>query len=246
MTLDTSNYAQLSTMLEDLMVMCRVEATVLIRRYRCARTQRKKRQILDHARRFSVIRKVPEQLKWMEHLINLTNADCIAKLRMDCHTFGKLCRILKERGGLTVGNRAVGFEFWRSGGTVSYYVNKVLGAVLSLHSILLSKPTPVPEDCTDHRWRWFKGCLGALDGTHINVLVSGADKPRYRTRKGQIATNTLAVCDRHMQFVYLLPGWEGSAGDSRVLRDANQGGGSQFGNKVPLNSLHFWRWWISV
>ena len=164
-------------MLEDLMVMCRVEATVLIRRYRCARTQRKKRQILDHARRFSVIRKVPEQLKWMEHLINLTNADCIAKLRMDCHTFGKLCRILKERGGLTVGkclgieehvaifvgtlvhhkkNRAVGFEFWRSGGTVSYYVNKVLGAVLSLHSILPSKPTPVPEDCTDHRWRWFK------------------------------------------------------------------------------------------
>ncbi|XP_057787974.1 uncharacterized protein LOC131005172 [Salvia miltiorrhiza] len=51
-------------------------------------------------------------------------------------------------------------------------------------------------------------------------MVPTNDRPRYRTRKGQIATNTLAVCDRQMQFVYVLPGWEGSAADSRVLRDA--------------------------
>ncbi|XP_042029784.1 uncharacterized protein LOC121776667 [Salvia splendens] len=66
----------------------------------------------------------------------------------------------------------------------------------------------------------FQGCLGALDETHINVLVSSTDKPHYRTHKGQIATNTLAVCDRNMQFVFVLPGWEGSAGDSQVLHDA--------------------------
>lgn len=65
-----------------------------------------------------------------------------------------------------------------------------------------------------------QGCLGALDGTYIDVLVSNQDKPRYRTRKGNTATNVLAVCDRKMDFVYFLPGWEGSAGDSRVLRDA--------------------------
>lgn len=81
-----------------------------------------------------------------------------------------------------------------------------------------------------------QGCLGALDGTHINVLVRNDDKPRYRTRKGHIATNTLAVCDRNMQFVYLLPGWEGSAGDSRILRDAVS---RQGGLKVPqgMNAL---------
>ncbi|XP_042001232.1 uncharacterized protein LOC121750708 isoform X3 [Salvia splendens] len=99
-------------------------------------------------------------------------------------------------------------------------MNKVLGAVLSLHRVLLSEPTPVPDDCIDHRWKWFKGCLGTLDDTHINVLVSNSGKQRYRTRKGTIATNTLALCDRNMQFVYFLPSWEGSAGDSRVLRDA--------------------------
>ncbi|XP_042034187.1 uncharacterized protein LOC121780637 [Salvia splendens] len=117
-------------------------------------------------------------------------------------------------------NRVVKFRFWRSGSTVSHYVNKVLAAVLSLHEVLLTKLVPVADDCTDNRWMWFKCCLGALDGTHINVLVGNTDKPRYQTRKGQITTNTLAVCDRNMQFVFILPGWEGSAGDSQVLRDA--------------------------
>ncbi|KAH6836845.1 hypothetical protein C2S53_008557 [Perilla frutescens var. hirtella] len=82
------------------------------------------------------------------------------------------------------------------------------------------KPQPVPDDYTDSRWKWFKGYLGALDGTYINVTVINTDKPKYRTRKGQISTNVLAVCDRKMQFVYVLSGWEGSAADSRILRDA--------------------------
>ena len=46
------------------------------------------------------------------------------------------------------------------------------------------------------------------------------DKPRYRTRKGDIATNMLGVCTPEMQFVYVLPGLEGSVADRRVLRDA--------------------------
>ena len=46
------------------------------------------------------------------------------------------------------------------------------------------------------------------------------DKPRYRNRKGEIATNVLAVCSQDMQFIYVLPGWEGSAADGRVLRNA--------------------------
>ena len=30
----------------------------------------------------------------------------------------------------------------------------------------------------------------------------------------------LAACGTDLRFIYLLPGWEGSAGDSRVLQDA--------------------------
>ncbi|XLU30774.1 hypothetical protein S245_066840, partial [Arachis hypogaea] len=64
------------------------------------------------------------------------------------------------------------------------------------------------------------GCLGALDGTYIDVTVSEEDKSRYRTRKGKISTNVLGIRNRDMNFVYVLSGWEGSASDSRVLRDA--------------------------
>lgn len=62
--------------------------------------------------------------------------------------------------------------------------------------------------------------MGALDGTYIDVTVPETDKPRYRTRKGGLAVNVLAVCDRNMRFIYMLTGWEGSAADARVLRDA--------------------------
>lgn len=46
------------------------------------------------------------------------------------------------------------------------------------------------------------------------------DKLRYHTQKNGIATNVLGLCLQDMQFIYILPGWEGSATDSRVLQDA--------------------------
>ncbi|XP_073020977.1 uncharacterized protein [Primulina eburnea] len=65
-----------------------------------------------------------------------------------------------------------------------------------------------------------QGCVGALDGTYINVNVPISDKGKYRTRKGTIAINVLGVCNRDMNFIYALCGWKGSAADARVLRDA--------------------------
>ncbi|XLR30902.1 hypothetical protein S83_058802, partial [Arachis hypogaea] len=64
------------------------------------------------------------------------------------------------------------------------------------------------------------GCLGALDEIYIDVTVLKNDKSRYRIRKSRISTNVLEVCNRNINFVYVLSGWEGSASDSRVLRDA--------------------------
>ncbi|XP_074592484.1 uncharacterized protein LOC141848355 [Curcuma longa] len=104
--------------------------------------------------------------------------------------------------------------------TVNRHFNLCLRAVLQLHNILLKKPEPVHDDCEEDRWKPFKGCLGALDGTFIQVTPPKEEKQRYRTRKDGIATNVLGVCCPKMQFIYVLPGWEGSAHDGRVLRDA--------------------------
>ncbi|KAL0293061.1 UNVERIFIED_CONTAM: hypothetical protein Sangu_2526400 [Sesamum angustifolium] len=89
-----------------------------------------------------------------------------------------------------------------------------------MHKVLLAKPTPIADDFSDPFWKWFKGCLGALDGTFIDVRVPEHEKGRYRKRKGQVAVNVLGVCNPNMQFIFVLSGWEGSAADNRGLRDA--------------------------
>ncbi|KAL0458896.1 UNVERIFIED_CONTAM: hypothetical protein Slati_0516800 [Sesamum latifolium] len=72
----------------------------------------------------------------------------------------------------------------RSARTVRQHFHHVLTAVLRLGSLLLAKPIPVSADSSCARWKWFEGCLGALDGTYIDVRVPVEDRARYRTRKG--------------------------------------------------------------
>ncbi|XP_042032228.1 uncharacterized protein LOC121778906 [Salvia splendens] len=146
-------------------------------------------------------------VKQLDRLVRVSDRSCIDNLRMDRNTFGRLCRILRDRAGLidqkfvTVEEqvaiflsilahhkktRVVGHDFMRSSETVSKYTHMVLRGVLTLHEIMLVKPNPVGDDCTGSRWKWFKGCLGALDGTYIPVRVPIVDTPRYRNRKGQV------------------------------------------------------------
>ncbi|KAA0042915.1 putative nuclease HARBI1 [Cucumis melo var. makuwa] len=63
---------------------------------------------------------------------------------------------------------------------------------------------------SDVRWQSFENCLGALNGTYIKVNVSKVDRPRYRTRKSEVAMNVLDVCDTKRDFVFVLVGWDGS------------------------------------
>ncbi|KAG8376537.1 hypothetical protein BUALT_Bualt09G0073800 [Buddleja alternifolia] len=96
-------------------------------------------------------------------------------------------------------------------------------------------PEPIQEDCTNNRWKWFKGCLGALDGTYIPVQVAQTDKGHYRNWKGNLSVNVLAICDINMNYVYILSGWEGSAADIRVLKDAIT---RENGLRVPNGSYY--------
>ncbi|KAG5035357.1 hypothetical protein JHK87_010267 [Glycine soja] len=61
-------------------------------------------------------------------------------------------------------------------------------------------------------------CIGALDGTHIPVTVSPDERPIYRNRKGDVSTNVLAACGPDLRFIYVLPGWEESVGNSQVKK----------------------------
>ncbi|XP_057529918.1 protein ALP1-like [Amaranthus tricolor] len=181
------------------------------------------------------------RLKIMHRLIQESDVHCKSELRVNRQTFNIICEMLKEIGGLTrtknmsldeivamflytlahhKKNRSIAHFFIRSRETVSRQFNLCLRAILKLHEHLLYKPTPILEECEDERWKPFKNCLGALDGTYVNVTVHPQGRGKYRTRKGTIAMNVLGVCAPNMQFIYVLPGWEGSAHDVRVLRNA--------------------------
>lgn len=53
---------------------------------------------------------------------------------------------------------------------------------------------------------------------HIPAHVPAKDQSQFRNRKGILSQNVLAACTFDLQFIFIYPGWEGSAADSRVLR----------------------------
>ena len=113
----------------------------------------------------------------LDSLINQDDQTCVDQLRMDIRSFRLLCVLLRNDGRLKEDglvsveeqvamflhilahhskNRVIRFMFKRSGETVSRYFNLVLNAILRLQETLLRAPDPVPEDCLDERWKWFK------------------------------------------------------------------------------------------
>ncbi|KAG5623723.1 hypothetical protein H5410_008941 [Solanum commersonii] len=115
---------------------------------------------------------IPKILSHLNVLIRDNDIVCIDKLRMDRNVFHILASLAKNIGGLVI-----------IGWSVSRAFNECLRAILKLTPLLLDKPNPVLEDDTDDRWKWFKGCLGALDGTYISIRVEAIYKPRYVTPK---------------------------------------------------------------
>ncbi|CAL2229049.1 unnamed protein product [Prunus armeniaca] len=83
---------------------------------------------------------------------------------MDVKTFGLLCDLLRTDGKLKNDGLVTVEEQ-----TISRYFNSVLQGILRLQGSLLRVPELVGDNCTDHRWKWFKNCLGAVDGTYIKV-----------------------------------------------------------------------------
>ena len=166
---------------------------------------------------------------------------CYDQLRLTKRNFHDLCTMLREKCGLrdsvyvsveekvamfllVVGHglkmRLLRGHYKRSLWTISTHFSSILTAILSLHGEFIKLPDHSVQPPNDYKWKWFGNALGALDGCHIDVVVNVADQGRYRNRKQAITTNMLGVVDWNMKFLYPLPGWEGSASDSRVLRDA--------------------------
>ncbi|KAG8380780.1 hypothetical protein BUALT_Bualt06G0051600 [Buddleja alternifolia] len=179
---------------------------------------------------------------WMRSLCH--EPTCISQLRLNTKTFSKLCNILYDEGGLVATNNVTIQEivalflhilghdqknstiktiFVRSGETISRQFHTVLRAVLKIGKLLVKQQRDgIYLERDAERWKWFSNAIGALDGTFVDLTVPVEVKSKYRNRKVALSTNVLGVCDANLKFLYVLPGWEGSASDARVLRDALQ------------------------
>ncbi|XP_012855475.1 PREDICTED: uncharacterized protein LOC105974862 [Erythranthe guttata] len=199
--------------------------------------RRRRTNYISMGTSYSLRSRIPNQVKNLTYVVGTNDTLCRKNLRMNMNTFGRLCYLLQNLGGLEATrnvsvteqvalflhvlshhekNVIIQTNYQGSGFTVSKYFSRVLKAVLKLHNVMLVQPVPMDGNCEDVRWNYFEGCLGALDGTYIQVRVPLTDKPRYRNRKGDVSVNVLAVSNVNLNFVYLLTGWEGSAADSRI------------------------------
>ncbi|GAV85037.1 DDE_4 domain-containing protein [Cephalotus follicularis] len=184
----------------------------------------------------------PSGCGFMTELRNGNDDVCREMFRMDKLVFYKLCATLRQRGLLrdTAGvmieeqlaiflnivghnerNRVIQERFQHSGETISRHFNNVLKAIKSLSREFLQPPplTTPPEILFSNRfYPYFKDCIGVIDGMHIPAHIPAKDQSRFRNRKGVLSQNVLAACTFDLQFIFMYPGWEGAAADSRVLR----------------------------
>lgn len=170
---------------------------------------------------------------------------CREIIRMSKDAFCKLCDILVQSGGLRptqrmsveeqvarflhiVGNdsrnRFISWIYRRSSSSTSRSFHRVLRAIIRLEEHYFQQPTGqiTPKEIRQKKrfHPYFKDCVGAIDGTHVRVKVRNKDIPRYRGRKGYPTINVLGVCTFDLKFTYILTGWEGTASDSRIVKDA--------------------------
>ncbi|OAY81149.1 hypothetical protein ACMD2_22726, partial [Ananas comosus] len=119
--------------------------------------------------------------------------------------------------GHGVANRILAETFQYFGETISRHFNNVVRGIVTLKDDYIMLPSSNaavhPRIRDNSNFHPFKNAIGAIDGTHIPVVVRRSKQAPFRCRKGFTSQNMMVGW------------WEGSAADMRVLRWACELGG---------------------
>uniref|UniRef100_A0A7N2LQF3 Uncharacterized protein n=1 Tax=Quercus lobata TaxID=97700 RepID=A0A7N2LQF3_QUELO len=186
---------------------------------------------------------------WLMDCLTGNETKCYEMFRMKPHVFLQLCNVLQHTYGLqhtrhirleeSVGiclmilgqgtcYRMVQERFQHSGETIHRHFHRVLKR-LNIMSMDIFKPSDptfsvVPRHIQKNPLYMphFQDCIGAIDGTHIQVVVGDEKKAAYYNRKGVTSFNVMAACDFDLLFTFVMAGWEGAAHDTRIFLDATR------------------------
>ncbi|BAF28583.2 Os11g0599400, partial [Oryza sativa Japonica Group] len=166
--------------------------------------------------------------------------------RMSPEIFHALHDLLVSTYGLSSSNNVSSIEslamfLWIVGGPQSFsqveshFTRSLWTVHTKFHEVLkclrkLAKDNITPRDPTfsmehgrlreDRFWPYFKDAIGAIDGSHISVVVLLDETISHTCHHGYTSQNVLAIYNFDMRFIFAVAGWPGSAHDSRILSHA--------------------------
>lgn len=182
----------------------------------------------EHPRRIkSLLRVTQEQF---EELVEELTSDDIGLTNIRCASAHQQVAIFLFVCGQDASYRTACELFRHGTATISESFHRVLHALTKLYQKYVCLPpneTPDFIESDNRFYPYFMDCLGAIDGSHIPIAIKNLKAEQrvpWRCRKGFLSQNVMAAVDFDMNFLYVLPGWEGSAHDSRVLNDALEKG----------------------
>ena len=184
-------------------------------------------------------------LQWVERQLRNANS-CYNMFRMQPHVFESLHQRLVSSYGLKSTRRmssreALGLflymvgppqpvrqaenRFERSMETVCRKFHHVMSCVVKLAKDIICPKDPtfslVHHKVANHRSApAFNNAIGAIDGTHVKVVVPFSKAGQYINRQNEKTQNVLAICDFDRRFTFVATGIPRSAHDWIVLQQA--------------------------
>ena len=112
--------------------------------------------------------------------------------------------------------------FGLSRSTVSNVARKVCHAICEHMGPLLIRLPKTEQEVKEKTKKFFEvwqfpQCLGAVDGTHIDIEQPSDNASDYINRKGWFSLNVQACCDYSCQFMDVVVKWPGSVHDARMF-----------------------------